>query len=475
MDNKTYIAIDLKSFYASVECVARGLDPLQARLVVADESRTDKTICLAVSPALKAFGIPGRARLFEVKQKLRGKTLENGEPVDFIIARPRMAEYMAVSRRVVAVYESFVSPEDIHVYSVDEVFIDVSSYLPVYRCDAHELAMRMIREVLRQTGITATAGVGTNLYLAKVAMDIVAKHITADADGVRIAELDEMSYRRQLWDHKPITSFWRVGRGTAKRLAEYGIETMGQLARVSLESGPWLYKQFGVAAELLIDHAWGWEPCTIAAIKAYRPSSHSLSSGQVLSEPYTAQKARVVVLEMADNASMNLFRNRLVTNQITLTVNYDHVQMVGESAYEGTTKTDYYGRSVPKPAHGTQRLTGYTSSTRQLMEVVGELYDRIINPELMVRRLTIALEHVIDEESAQREAQQPKQLELFMAPEDEAEAEKSGAAREKERKLQQAVLRVKERYGKNALLRGLNYADGATAKDRNQQIGGHRA
>ena len=355
-DNRTYIAIDLKSFYASVECVERGLDPLSARLVVADESRTDKTICLAVSPALKAYGIPGRARLFEVKQKARG--------IDFVIAKPRMAKYIEVSCQIYDIYLKYVAPEDIHVYSIDEVFMDVTNYLATYKQTAHELTITMIRDVLRQTGITATAGIGTNMYLAKVAMDIVAKKMPADKDGVRIAELDEMSYRQKLWNHFPITDFWRVGRGIAERLARYGIDTMGKVARQSVDDEELLYKLFGVNAELLIDHAWGWEPCTIDYVKSYKPETNSMSSGQVLTEPYTFDKARNVVMEMADAISLELVEKRLVTNQLVLSVSYDRESLTRSelaSKYHGEIVMDYYGRPVPKHAHGTANLASYSS------------------------------------------------------------------------------------------------------------------
>ena len=468
-DNRTYIAIDLKSFYASVECVERGLDPLTARLVVADESRTEKTICLAVSPALKAYGIPGRARLFEVYQKARG--------IDFIIARPRMAKYIEVSCKIYDIYLKYISPEDIHVYSIDEVFMDVTDYLGVYKMTAHELAMSMIRDVLKQTGITATAGIGTNMYLCKVAMDIVAKKMPADKDGVRIAELDEMSYRRQLWDHHPLTDFWRVGRGIAERLSHYGIDTMGKVARCSLEKEDLLYRLFGVNAELLIDHAWGWEPCTIGFVKAYRPETNSMSSGQVLSEPYTFEKARNVVMEMADAISLDLVEKRLVTNQLVLTVSYDRENLTRPeiaSKYQGEIVMDYYGRPVPKHAHGTANLASSSSSSREIIAAVVSLYDRIVNRDLLIRRLNISTNHVVSEEqeTGSKEQEGTKQLDLFTDYDAIARKEQS---MKKERRMQEALLNIKRRFGKNAILKGTSYAEGATAKERNSQIGGHKA
>lgn len=473
---RTYIAIDLKSFYASVECVERGLDPLTAKLVVADESRTDKTICLAVSPALKAYGIGGRARLFEVHQQLAEVYARTGEKVEFIAAMPRMALYLEYSRRICDIYYRFVSSEDVHVYSVDEVFIDATDYLHVYKMTPHELAMTMIRAVLAETGITATAGIGTNLYLAKIAMDIVAKHIPADEDGVRIAELDEMSYRRQLWDHRPLTSFWRVGRGIAEKLETFGIYTMGQIARLSETNEAFLYNLFGVNAELLIDHAWGWEPCTIDYVKAYRPETNSLSSGQVLTEPYTSDKARVVVWEMADAISLELVEKRLVTDQLVLTVSYDRESLTRPeiaTQYHGPVVRDYYGRPAPKHAHGTANLDGYSSSGQEIVRAVMALYDRIVDPHLLVRRLNITTNHVIPE---QKTRQQMVQLDLFTDYEEAARQQESKhASQQKERRMQEALLAIKHRYGKNAILKGTNFATGATARERNQQIGGHRA
>ena len=470
-DNRTYIAIDLKSFYASVECVERGLDPLSTRLVVADESRTDKTICLAVSPALKKLGIPGRPRLFEVKQKAQG--------IDFIIAPPQMARYIEVSCKIYDIYLKYVAPEDIHVYSIDEVFMDVTDYLATYKQTAHELTITMIRDVLKQTGITATAGIGTNLYLAKVAMDIVAKKMPADEDGVRIAELDEMSYRQKLWNHFPITDFWRVGRGIAERLAKYGIDTMGKLARQSVDNEELLYKLFGVNAELLIDHAWGWEPCTIDLVKAYRPETNSMSSGQVLTEPYTFEKARNVVMEMADAISLELVENRLVTNQLILTVSYDRESLTRPeiaSLYQGEIVMDYYGRPVPKHAHGTANLASHSSSSREIIDAVMCLYDRIVNRNLLIRRLNIGANRIIKEELNPQTSSSSPQLDLFTDYDSLAKAkQKKQEERKKERRMQEALINIKKRFGKNAILKGTSYAEGATAKERNKQIGGHKA
>ena len=466
MKSRMYIAIDLKSFYASVECVERGLDPLTTNLVVADASRTDKTICLAVSPSLKAYGIPGRPRLFEVVQKVAqiNKTLR--PRLDYIVATPRMALYMEVSSRIYGVYLKYVAPEDIHVYSIDEVFIDATDYLVTYSCTAHELAMRMIRDVLATTGITATAGIGTNMYLAKVAMDIVAKHTEADVDGVRIAELDELSYRRILWDHQPLTDFWRVGRGIAAKLEAAGIRTMGDLARRSLDPAweAYLYKLFGINAELLIDHAWGWEPCTMELIKAYRPSANSIGSGQVLMEPYSFEKARVVIGEMTDSLVMDLVEKRMVTDQIVIDVNYERLEPGRAGKGAGRKKdlemaSDWYGRTVPKPAHGSVNLGRRTSSTRLITEAVLGLFDRIVDPELYVRRLNVTAANVTPEDRA------GEQLELFEESFDT----------EKERRQQEAILDIRRKFGKNAILKGMNFEEGATAMERNKQIGGHKA
>ena len=454
-----------------MECVDRGLDPLSTNLVVADESRTEKTICLAVSPSLKAYGIGGRARLFEVYQKARG--------VDFIIAPPRMAHYIEVSTKVYQTYLKYIAPEDIHVYSIDEVFMDVTAYLHSYKMTAHQLAMKMIRDVLATTGITATAGIGTNMYLAKVAMDIVAKKMPADKDGVRIAELDEMSYRRELWDYRPLTKFWRVGRGIAEKLAVYGIDTMGKIARMSIQNEGLLYRLFGVNAELLIDHAWGWEPCTIEAVKAYRPETNSFSSGQVLQEPYTFKKARVVIREMAEGMALDLVSKRLVTDQLVLTVGYDAECLTRpeiREKYHGEITTNHYGKPVPKHAHGTFNFERPTSSSRLIMDGATELFDRCMNPDLLIRRLNLTTNHVVSEASVSAQDCAPRQLDLFTdyeALEKQRQAEQ--AKLDKERRMQEAQLKIKKRFGKNAILRGLNFEEGATAKERNKQIGGHKA
>ena len=501
MADKTYIAIDLKSFYASVECVERGLDPLTTNLVVADASRTEKTICLAVSPSLKAYGISGRARLFEVVERVRQVNAERqrhapdgklcvrvyddrevradpGVALDYIVAKPQMAHYMAVSTKIYNLYLRYVAPEDIHVYSIDEVFMDVTDYLKSYKMSAHSLAMTMIRDVLKTTGITATAGIGTNLYLCKVAMDIVAKHAPADNDGVRIGELDEMTYRQLLWNHRPLTSFWRVGRGIAEKLAPYGIDTMGKIARLSLTNEALLYRLFGVNAELLIDHAWGWEPCTIDLVKAYKPDDNSFSSGQVLQEPYDTKKARVVVKEMADAAALNLVARRLVTDQMVLTVGYDRESLTNpviRAKYHGPVTTDHYGRQVPKHAHGTANLGAHTSSSAIIIKAVEELYDRIINPDLLVRRINLTTNHVVDESMAKAK-DLPQQLDLFTDYEQlERQKKEEQEALDKERRIQEARLAIKQRFGKNAILKGLNFEEGATAKERNRQIGGHKA
>ena len=501
MSERTYIAIDLKSFYASVECVERRLNPLTTNLIVADPSRTEKTICLAVSPSLKAYGIGGRARVFEVLQRLKEVNNErrNNSPnhrlngistsdidlhkhpdweVDFITAVPRMAYYIDYSTRIYKIYLKFIAPEDIYTYSIDEVFIDATQYLKSYKMTAHELARKMIATVQQYTGITATAGIGTNMYLCKVAMDIVAKHIPADKDGVRIAELDEMSYRRQLWNHRPLTSFWRVGKGIAQKLESYGIDTMGKIARCSLRNEELLYNLFGVNAELLIDHAWGWEPCTMEAVKAYRPETNSLSHGQVLQSAYDCKKTRVVVQEMADAIALELVDKRLVTNQLVLTISYDSESLTDpqiRAKYHGPVTTDYYGRQAPKHAHGTANLERMTSSSRLITEAVMSLYDRIINPDLLVRRINLTTNNVVEESKAS-EHNTPIQLDLFTDYEElERKRNEEKAALEKERKMQEAVLSIKKRFGKNAILKGLNYEEGATAKERNQQIGGHKA
>ena len=498
---RTYIAIDLKSFYASVECMQRNLDPMTTNLVVADLSRTEKTICLAVSPALKQYGISGRARLFEVVQQVKqanaqrqrmapGRTFTGAShddtelkahpelAIDYVVAPPQMAKYMKTSTEIYNVYLKYVAPEDIHVYSIDEVFIDATHYLGTYKLTPREFAMKIILDVLATTGITATAGIGTNMYLCKVAMDIVAKHIPADRNGVRIAELDEMSYRRTLWSHRPLTDFWRVGRGYARKLEANRMFTMGDVARQSVQNDDVLYKLFGVNAELLIDHAWGWEPCTIADIKAYKPESNSIGSGQVLHSPYTADKAKLVVREMADLLVLDLVDKGLVTNQIVLTVGYDIENLTDpkrSKAYKGEVTTDHYGRQIPKHAHGTGNLGKYTSSTREILQAVSELYDRIVDPDLLIRRLNIVANHVIDEAAVPAEPM-TEQLDLFTDYEarDRQKAE-DAAALKRERSQQEAILSIKKKFGKNAILKGMNLEEGATAKDRNAQIGGHKA
>ena len=506
MSEKSYIAIDLKSFYASVECIERGLDPMTTNLVVADKRRTDKTIGLAVSPSLKTCGIPGRPRLFEVVQKVKEANAERrlkapggrlvgssynyrelmrnpSLAIDYIVAPPRMAYYMEYSSRIYDVYLKYIAPEDIHVYSVDEVFIDATAYLSTYNMTPRELAMTMILDVLKTTGITATAGIGTNMYLCKIAMDIVAKHILADENGVRIADLDEMSYRKTLWDHLPLTDFWRLGKGYEKKLTSLGLYTMGDIARCSI-GRPYeyyneelLYKTFGVNAELLIDHAWGYEPCTIADIKAYKPSANSISSGQVLQEPYTAAKAKLVVREMADLLVLDLVEKRLMTDQIVLTVGYDIDNLKDEGRrknYRGDVTIDRYGREIPKHAHGTGNIGKYSSSTKEILSVVSELYDRIIDPKLLVRRITIAACRVLPEKEANK-AQPYEQLDIFSAMNAEEKAEKDEKARQREKKIQTVVIDIKKKHGKNAIIKGMNLEEGATAKERNAQIGGHKA
>ena len=477
---RSYIAIDLKSFYASVECMERGLDPLTTHLVVADESRTNKTICLAVSPSLKAYGIPGRPRLFEVEQRVKEVNRKNpGLNLSYIVAPPRMAYYIDYSTRIYEIYLHYVAPEDIFAYSIDEVFIDATAYLDSYKITAHELALRMVRDVLRQTGITATAGIGTNMYLCKVAMDIMAKHTAPDKDGVRIAELDEMSYRRQLWNHKPLTDFWRIGHGIARRLELNGIDTMGRIARCSIENEELLYHLFGVNAELLIDHAWGWEPCTLKDAKNYRPENSSLSSGQVLSTAYTFKKALVVIREMADEMSLRLVKHRLVADQLIVTVSYDTSSLTDpaiKAKYEGPVTTDYYGRPTPKHAHGSVSLGQFTSSSKLIIKAAAKLFKEIVNPDLLIKRLNVTANHVISEYDAPEFTVEQGQLDLFADYEALAEAQKKAQAKlKKERRMQEAVLGIKAKFGKNAILRGLNFEEGATAKDRNQQIGGHKA
>ena len=491
-----YIAIDLKSFYASVECVERGYDPLTTNLVVADESRTEKTICLAVSPSLKAYGIPGRARLFEVIEQVRrinerrllsaprrrftGKSFDADElyanaglALDYVVAPPRMERYMECSAGIYDVYLQYIAPEDIHVYSIDEVFIDATHYLKTYRMTGRELAAFLMREVYNRTGVTATAGVGTNLFLCKVAMDVVAKHAQPDETGARIAELDEQSFREQLWTHRPLTDFWRVGSGLARKLEANGMFTMGDIARCSLgkphetHSQALLYKLFGVNAELLIDHAWGYESCTLADIKAYRPESNSISAGQVLARPYDFAMAKLIVREMTDQLAMDLVDKGLQTDQLVLTVCYENLKNLDQS-YEGRLQQDHYGRLMPKSAHGTETIGRYTASTKLLTERMMALYDRIVDPGLPVRRIYVVANRVIPEQQARTAGEQ---LSLF----DDAEAQQRvEQALARERRQQNAVLQIRKRFGKNAIFKGMNLSEGATARERNEQIGGHR-
>lgn len=498
---KSYIAIDLKSFYASVEAVERGLDPLSTHLIVADESRTEKTICLAVTPPLKACGVPSRPRLFEVIQQVKyineerrrkapnrrliDKSHDAGElschpemALDFIIAPPQMKLYMTYSTRIYGIYLKYIAPEDIHVYSVDEVFIDATPYLDLYGMDARQLAAMMIREVFEQTGITATAGIGTNMYLCKVSMDIVAKHTQPDANGIRIATLDEMSYRRLLWSHRPLTDFWRVGGGYARKLAKYGMFTMGDIARCSANHEELLYRLFGVNAELLIDHAWGWEPCTMEAVKNYRPSGNSLSTGQVLQMPYSYEKALLIVKEMTDDLVLDMVDKHLVTDQIVLMIGYDVENLADPErakAYQGEVTVDYYGRLTPKHAHGSINLDRKTASSQIIIAAAVRLYERIVDPSLLVRRIHVVASRVWNEQTA---LQTPvlEQLDMFT----DYEAQRARFMEEehrfaKERRRQEAILRIRKKYGKNAILKGMNLEEGATAMERNRQVGGHRA
>ena len=504
---REFIAIDLKSFYASVEAVERGLDPLSVNLVVADKSRSEKTICLAVSPSLKAYGISGRARLFEVVRRVgevnaerkakapgrcfTGSSCDAGQlrehpelSVSYIAATPRMSLYIRYSTDIYRIYLKYVAAEDIHVYSIDEVFMDVTDYLGAHRMTARELAKRMIQEVLDATGITATAGIGSNLYLCKVAMDIVAKHVTPDEDGVRIAQLDENAYRRMLWGHRPLTDFWRIGRGYARRLEENGLYTMGDVARCSMGRASdyynedLLYRLFGVNAELLIDHAWGWEPCTIADVKAYKPDSNSVGSGQVLREPYSFEKGRLIVREMTDLLVLDLVDRSLVTDQIVLTVGYDVESLADPEIrrrYKGPVTTDHYGRKVPKHAHGTTNLESPTSSTRLILDTVTGLYDRIVDRNLLIRRVYVSADHVVEESAASKQ-EVFEQLSLFADYEDrDRQRKRQEAERKRERKMQETMLEIKKRFGKNAILRGMNLEDGAMTVERNRQIGGHKA
>lgn len=501
MNNKTYIAIDLKSFYASVEAMERGMDPMTTNLLVADLSRTEKTICLAVSPSLKAYGISGRARMFEAIQQVKnanaerlrkapgrkfsGSSFDDNElkanpnlSIDYVVAVPRMALYIEYSTRIYDVYLKYVAPEDIHVYSIDEVFIDATAYLKTLNMSAHDFTRMLIKDVLATTGVTATAGIGTNLYLCKVAMDITAKHIPADKDGVRIAKLDEMSYRRLLWDHKPLTDFWRVGKGISKKLEQNYMFTMGDVARCSVYNEDLLYKLFGINAELLIDHAWGWEPCTIADIKAYKPSTNCLSSGQVLHSPYDFEKAKIVLKEMLEALSLDLVEKKLVTDQIVLTVGYDIENLTDakrREAYNGEIKTDFYGRQIPKHARGMANIGRKTASTRLITDAVLKAYDENVDKKLLIRRINITANRVVPEATLSQ-TPAPYQLSLFEDYEEtEKQKAKEDAELEKERRIQETLIGIKNKFGKNAILKGLNLQEGATAKDRNEQIGGHKA
>ena len=506
MKERTYICCDLKSFYASVECVERGLDPMTTNLVVADQRRTEKTICLAVSPSLKAYGISGRARLFEVVERVREVNAQRrrnapgrqftgaswhdpevrGNPslsLDYLVAPPRMAHYIDWSTKIYSVYLKYVAPEDIYPYSIDEVFIDLTHYLDTYKMTARELTRTILLDILKTTGITAAAGMGTNLYLAKVAMDIVAKHVQPDRDGVRIARLNEMTYRRLLWDHRPLTDFWRVGKGYAAKLEAHGLYTMGDIARCSIGKDTdyyneeLLYKLFGVNAEILIDHAWGWEPCTIGDAKSYKPENKCIVSGQVLQCPYDFRKARLVAREMADNLALDLVDKRLVTCQLVLTVGYDIENLSDPQrrrSYRGPVTTDRYGRKIPKHAVGTENFP-YTSLASALLRAVTALYDRLVDPNLLVRRLSISANKLLDEASVPR-GEETEQMDLFTdyaAKEQQAQADE--AAHAKERKIQEAMLGIKKKYGKNAILKGMNLEEGATARERNETIGGHQA
>ena len=493
---KVYIAIDLKSFYASVECVERDLDPLTTNLVVADKSRTAKTICLAISPSLKSYGLPGRARLFEVEQKIKeinkerrkkinykefkGKSFNNQDLIkdpslelDYIIAKPRMAFYLKYSSKIYNIYLKYVESLDIHVYSIDEVFIDATSYLKLYNLTKREFTLKIIKDILNKTGITATAGIGSNMYLAKVAMDIVAKHINPDKDGVRIAFLDVMSYRSLLWNHTPLTDFWRVGKGYAKKLIDNHIYTMGDIARTSLNNEDLLYKLFGVNAEILIDHSWGYEPCTIHDIKKYKPKTNSISSGQVLHSPYNFKDAKLITLEMTDSLVLDLVSKNLVTKEIGLIIGYD-IENLNDN-YDGEIKKDYYGRNIPKESKGIIHLDTYTSSTKIILDNMEKLYDKISKYDLSVRRITIVFNDVIDTLSA-CEKKKIRQLDLFsnndnLELKDKIEEKKL----EREKKVQQTIINIRNKYGKNALLKGMNLSKTSTARDRNNQIGGHRA
>lgn len=497
MQQHTYVAIDLKSFYASVECVERGLDPFEVNLVVADPTRTEKTICLAVSPSLKGFGVSSRPRLFEVSEKVRGINYERrmsvpGETlsgksvyrkelyynpylaVDYIVAPPQMALYMKYSSNIYGIYLKYISPDDIFPYSIDEVFVDLTAYLATYHTTAERMVTEILHDVYQSTGITATAGIGTNMYLCKVAMDIVAKKSPPDKNGVRIARLDELSYRKLLWDHRPITDFWRVGRGYAKKLEEKHLFTMGDIARQSLHDEESLYRLFGVNAELLIDHAWGYEPCTMEEVKAYHPKETSLSVGQVLSCPYTYEKGKLILREMSESLSLDLVEKGLATNALTLTVSYDSENLKGVMPYEGPLTCDPYGRAMPKHAHGTKNLGRYSSSTTQITNAFLDLYHEIVNSDLLIRRFNLTATHLQGE--FMRYEKSAEQIEIFSYGEEaDAEHEREEMAYQRERGLQKTLIHIKRKHGKNAIVKGMNFEQGATAMERNEQIGGHRA
>lgn len=501
MKNKVYACIDLKSFYASVECVERGLDPLTTNLVVADGSRTEKTVCLAISPSMKQYGLNGRARLFEVVQKVRevnadrryknyrkpfnGKSYNDLElkkdrslELDYITAVPRMSHYMKYSTKIYDIYLRYVSPDDIYVYSIDEVFCDITNYLSINKLTPRELVTKMIHDVYEETGIIATAGIGTNMYLAKIAMDIVAKHSGADKFGVRMAELDEMSYRKKLWSHRPITDFWRVGKGYAKRLESRGMYTMGDIARCSIENEELLYKMFGINAELLIDHAWGWEPCTMDKVKEFKPLRNSISTGQVLHCAYNYEKTKLIIKEMSDLLALDLVAKKLVTDQIVLTVGYDidnlTIPYIKEK-YHGEVTVDHYGRMVPKHAHGTINIDHKTSSSKTIVEKTVELFDRIINKDLLIRRINITANNVVNELLV-KEDDTFEQYDLFTDYKLKEEMKKKQKEdEEKEHSLQNTILNIKNRFGKNAVLKGMNFEEGGTTIERNNQIGGHKS
>lgn len=497
--NRIYACIDLKSFYASVECVERKLNPLTTNLVVADSSRTEKTVCLAVTPSLKQYGLSGRARLYEVIQKVKevnrqrsyrvrgkfiGKSYDDTKlksnpnlELDFIIAVPRMRYYMKYSTDIYNIYLKYLAPEDIYVYSVDEVFMDITNYLSMYNMKPRELITKMIKDVYDTTGITATAGIGTNMYLAKIAMDIVAKHVKEDANGVRIAGLDEITYRKKLWEHTPLTDFWRIGSGIARKLEDYGMKTMGDVALCSIENENKLFKLFGINAELIIDHAWGWEPCTIEDIRKYKPSTNSLSSGQVLHEPYDYKRTKLIVREMTELLTLDMVDKHYVTDTIVLTIGYDISNLTIPniiSKYDGEITKDHYGRKVPKPAHGTIRLDHQTSSTNIIMKAVIELFDKIVNPLLLSRRINIAVCNLINEDKVEKKTTY-RQLDIFSNYEKDSKLKEEQLEKEKEeRKLQKVVLDIKHKYGKNAILKGMNLEEGATTIERNEEIGGHK-